>query len=398
MPGSLDGRQRPPPHLRVLFLIFRSERKCIFYIFFSLSKLRKFSTDKYYIPYLVTWDRQLEPSHKTFGGNFKLVGATQEAERRKPSPPARRRCRARGRHWPRRRARARACARRLARRRRRTGRRRRRRREAHAVGRRQPLADDLAARRARAICWATKALALVERGDAARWRKTATPEVEYWIRFSMTWPSAGGASIQPIRQPVIAQFFEKVWTKRMRSSGSIRCRGRRRRALALIDEAAVDLVGDDPEPCLRASVEHDRRSSGVAVQPVGLDGELMTMARVRGVIAASSRSRSSVQPRRRRIHAAPRRAGAARTPIAATKFGQAGVGTMTSSPAPATMRMPIWTRLHAATGRRRSARASKGGRRARVIARERLAQLRDAALPGVEGLARREATRPPPRR
>ena len=37
----------------------------------------------------------------------------------------------------------------------------------------------------------------------------------------MTGPSSGGASSQPTRQPVIAQFFEKVWTKRIRSSSSM---------------------------------------------------------------------------------------------------------------------------------------------------------------------------------
>lgn len=52
--------------------------------------------------------------------------------------------------------------------------------------------------------------------------KTGEPEVEYWIRFSITWPKATGASIQPMRQPVIAQFFEKVWTKRTRSSSAMR--------------------------------------------------------------------------------------------------------------------------------------------------------------------------------
>jgi hypothetical protein len=37
--------------------------------------------------------------------------------------------------------------------------------------------------------------------------------------FSITWPSAWFASIQPTRQPVIAQFFENVLTKIRRSSG-----------------------------------------------------------------------------------------------------------------------------------------------------------------------------------
>ena len=52
----------------------------------------------------------------------------------------------------------------------------------------------------------------------------ATPEVEYWIMFSITWPSAGLAMIQPMRQPVIAQFLENVLTNRMRSSGSMTSR------------------------------------------------------------------------------------------------------------------------------------------------------------------------------
>src|SRR5919112_1914309 len=58
----------------------------------------------------------------------------------------------------------------------------------------------------------------------ARWTKTGVPEDWYWIRFSMTCPRAGGASIQPRRQPVMAQFLEKVWTKRILSSGSITSR------------------------------------------------------------------------------------------------------------------------------------------------------------------------------
>ena len=40
----------------------------------------------------------------------------------------------------------------------------------------------------------------------------------------MTWPKAGDASIQPRRQPVMAQFLEKVWTKMILSSGSITSR------------------------------------------------------------------------------------------------------------------------------------------------------------------------------
>jgi hypothetical protein len=47
---------------------------------------------------------------------------------------------------------------------------------------------------------------------AARCMKAATPEVEYWMRFSTICASSTGASSQPIRQPVIAQFFDMVLT------------------------------------------------------------------------------------------------------------------------------------------------------------------------------------------
>ena len=52
---------------------------------------------------------------------------------------------------------------------------------------------------------------------AARWVKTGTPEVVNCTRFSIVAPSAGGASSQPMRQPVIAQFFDNVCTKRILS-------------------------------------------------------------------------------------------------------------------------------------------------------------------------------------
>ncbi len=56
---------------------------------------------------------------------------------------------------------------------------------------------------------------------AARWMNAGTPEVVYWMTFSMIGPSAGGASSQPMRQPVIAQFFDNVCRKSTRSSGSM---------------------------------------------------------------------------------------------------------------------------------------------------------------------------------
>ena len=53
---------------------------------------------------------------------------------------------------------------------------------------------------------------------------SATPDVEYCTRFSITCPSSGGATIQPTRQPVISQFLEKELTSRILSSGSFTSR------------------------------------------------------------------------------------------------------------------------------------------------------------------------------
>ena len=78
--------------------------------------------------------------------------------------------------------------------------------------------------RARAICCGDETLAVFEAATPARCMNWATPEVEYWIRFSITWPSEGCAMIHPMRQPVIAQFLENVLTNRMRSSPSITSR------------------------------------------------------------------------------------------------------------------------------------------------------------------------------
>ncbi len=65
----------------------------------------------------------------------------------------------------------------------------------------------------------TRAIFVNTPGNPTGW--TATPEVEAWIKFSITCPSDGSASIQPMRQPVIAQFLENVLTKRMRSPSDI---------------------------------------------------------------------------------------------------------------------------------------------------------------------------------
>src|ERR1043165_4975809 len=78
-------------------------------------------------------------------------------------------------------------------------------------------------------------------------------------------------------------------------------------------------------PCRRASESSAARSSRVAVQPVGLLGDTMNRARVFGLTAPASRSKSSDQP------SLPNDIGTstARAPItpeAAAAFGQVGVG------------------------------------------------------------------------
>ena len=144
----------------------------------------------------------------------------------------------------------------------------------------------------------------------------------------------------------MAQFLEKVWTKRIVVLRLHHiAEGRRApvdRERRIVDEAAIDLVGDDPEAVAAGKVEEpraDRRGSPSSRS--GLEGELMTIARVRGVIAFSIRSKSRCQPFASMISGTATGLAPA-TEIAPAKFGQAGVGTITSSPLPATMRKAIW--------------------------------------------------------
>ena len=134
-------------------------------------------------------------------------------------------------------------------------------------------------------------------------------------------------------------------------------------------------------------------SSRVAVQPVGLDGELMKMPRVRGVMASVEALEIELPALLGEDLSAPSPAWRRRRPMAAAKFGQAGVGTITSSPAPAIMRTAIWIGVHAAMGDEEALGRERLAEEAGVIARERLAQIGNAALLGVEGLAGRERAR-----
>ena len=221
----------------------------------------------------------------------------------------------------------------------------------------------------------------------------ATPEVEYWIRFSITWPSAGCAAIQPMRQPVIAQFLEKVLTKRMRSSGVHHVEERGRARPVAIAEARVDLVGDDPEAV--PAREREQRGEVLARRgPAGRIGRRDDEERAR---ARRDRGGEPVEVERPAVIAeatsAPRPARAPAMPVAAAAFGQAGVGISTSSPAPATIASAIWIACMPEPVTKNSSGANGAAVERRVIARERLAQFGNAALPGVEGLAGRERAR-----
>ena len=162
-----------------------------------------------------------------------------------------------------------------------------------------------------------------------------------------------------------------------------------RRAAAAIVEQRIDLVGDDPEIALRRARSRIAcRVARSAVQPVGLDGELTKMRRgarrdrgrdpvdvagpaIAGLVErrpapacapATPAAAGEIRPGRRQIDRPRRRRR--RSPAAPA-----------GSPA---CREPV-TR----NSSRRKALAEMPG----VVAGQRLAQFRDAALPGVEGLA-----------
>src|SRR3954471_24869446 len=144
-----------------------------------------------------------------------------------------------------------------------------------------------------------------------------------------------------IRQPVIAQFLENVLTNKTRSSASITSKNEGARGPSPYQKRAYVSSAMTQSSCWRASPSNAIRSARVAFQPVGLLGETTNSARVLGVPAAASRSRSSDQP------SFPNDIGtstarAPTMPDAAAAFGQVGVGINTSSPAPATMAITIW--------------------------------------------------------
>ena len=145
-------------------------------------------------------------------------------------------------------------------------------------------------------------------------------------------------------------------------------------------------------PWRRASASTAASSSCVATKPVGLAGELMKIARVAGRHRGWRAARRSS---RQRVGAALERDEDRRAPASVTapaKFGQAGEGISASSPGADRQARGDFERVHAADGDeealgREFAAARRRAVDARHVARDRLAQLGDAALMGVEGLA-----------
>ena len=132
-----------------------------------------------------------------------------------------------------------------------------------------------------------------------------------------------------------------------------------------------------------------------SVQPVGLFGELMYSARVPGVSASSSRSRSSVQPAAAKSQRHGRTTSAPRIFGISTRFGHSGVTTTTRSPGP-TSACDASISADMPDAGDGDVRRLDVGRCSRVTyAAMRLAQLGNAEVLRVEGLARARARRLP---
>ena len=95
----------------------------------------------------------------------------------------------------------------------------------------------------------------------ARCTNAGEHEVLYSISLPRSGISAGGATIQPSRQPVISHALEKAVGADDAIVGVARCRGTMARRLrgAVVVQALVDIVGDDPD-AVPAAVLEDRRA------------------------------------------------------------------------------------------------------------------------------------------
>ena len=200
--------------------------------------------------------------------------------------------------------------------------------------------------------------------------------------------------IQPIRQPVIAQFFEKVLTNRMRSPSSMMSRKEAAR-LPPKWKQRVDLVGDDPQALAARQVENGAKRVDVG-RPAGRVGRRVDEDH----LACGRSPPPRCVPRRRTSHWRKSRAARAtgRAPAIAGGGGEVRPGRRQVDRFVAAARRGGDCHLdgvHAAAGDKELVRVERTAEMALVIARQRLAQLRNSALPGVEGLAAPQAARSP---
>ena len=213
------------------------------------------------------------------------------------------------------------------------------------------------------------------------------------MRFSITWPS-DGCDRHPAHAPA---GHRPVFRERVDEDDAVVRRHhvveRGRARSAAIPEARIGLVGDDPEAVLAREREQEfqivmRRG------PAGRIGRRHDDHRARARRDRRRRAvRNRASSRHCRIVIGTMTGFAPITPVAAAAFGQAGVGIMTSVAGAACHRERGLDRLHARAGDVEFVRIECASVKARVIARERVAQFRQAALPGVECLARRECAR-----
>ena len=127
--------------------------------------------------------------------------------------------------------------------------------EAHLAGVAKDAADEVARGLRPLDLRRQEGVALVERRDGAALHelrdaggRILDQVLEHLLQRGMD------ASASRSRQPVIAQFLEKVLTNRMRSSG-VHDVEEGRRAAAAVVEQRIDLVGDDPQVVPAREVE-----------------------------------------------------------------------------------------------------------------------------------------------
>ena len=220
----------------------------------------------------------------------------------------------------------------------------------------------------------------------ARCRKVGEPLVLNSISFSIVGSRSGGITTQPSRQPVIAQVFEKLLTTISRSSGS-RGHEKRRRHLVAIDDAVIDLVGDDPQPAPAREIGQRRDLVG-RCRPAGRVGRRVDEDPLGARVARGDElSRSSRQPPPGAGSSETRRGSPPMIETTAAMFGQIGATMTRLSPGSISACAIEHQRVDAGAGDDDALHADGPRIQPAQIVGDRLAQLGQAGLVGVEGLA-----------